>query len=107
MAQYGTAKYDVDFYEEKVIPDLTQFLDYREDRVLGQTTPSTNQPGVCAGPLEIGAMSVPFGYYDEAGRWYSTTSKHTFEQKVEAGIINVPDSENHQTVLNVGARFSR
>ena len=76
------------------------FIKEKTSKVLAQTTPSESQPGVAAGAVEIGAMSVPYGYYDGAGQWRETTSNHTFQNSV-ASRISLP------TVSNVGARFAR
>jgi len=83
------------------------FIKEETSKVLAQTTPSESQPGVAAGPVEIGPLSVPFKYYDEAGRYLETTSNHAFPQDVTASFINVPASVYSQPVPNVGARFAR
>lgn len=83
------------------------FNNQKKEKVLAQTTPSESQPGVAAGPVEIGPLSVPFKYYDEAGRYLETTSNHAFPQDANASILNVPASVYSQSVPNVGARFAR
>ena len=83
------------------------FNNEKNAKVLGQVSPSESQLDAAAGPLEIGALSVSFRYYDEAGRFYETTSKHTFENNQTSRFTNVPASQFPQTVANVGSRFMR
>lgn len=115
MATYGFGVYGFDVYgiapgpppPTPATPITIDFADYREDRVLGQVSPSETQIGAAAGPLEIGALSVFVTYQDEAGRWLETTSKHTFEQSINTKISNIPASENSETIPNVDKRFMR
>jgi hypothetical protein len=73
----------------------------KTEKVLAQTT--NTQTGV-----EQGVTSKPFGYYDEAGRWYDTMIGHVTPNNLSvAPNTNVPASVYPQTVLNVGARFAR
>lgn len=77
------------------------FANEKSSKVLAQIT--NTQTGV-----EAGVTSVPFGYYDEAGRWYATTKGHVTPNNLSvAPNTNVPASVYPQTVSNVGARFVR
>lgn len=89
------------------LPNNTdEFSNQKNSKVLAQSTPSEIQ-GAGLGPVENGRMSVTSTYNDEAGRQWTTTSNHVFDQKADAKIINVPDSVNAASVPNVAARFVR
>jgi len=113
MALYGFGIYGIDEYGPAPVPPVppvtivsNEFRDYDEDRILGQVSPSTIR-GAALGAVENGALSVPFAYYDEAGRFLGTVSKHIFELGVNSKVSNIPASENEETISNVAGRFTR
>src|SRR4051812_3898734 len=90
-----------------IIISNEEFNDQKTEKILAQTVKSESQIGVCAGPLEIGPVSTPFSYFDEAGRFYKTNSNHSFQNSITAKNVNIPDSQNHQSIVSVGKRFMR
>jgi hypothetical protein len=89
------------------LPNNTdEFSNQRKEKVLAQVTPSEIR-GVGLSALENGALSVPASYYDDAGRYYTTTSKHIFELNAVSKSVNIPASQYSEAVLNVSNRFVR
>jgi len=76
------------------------FEGQKTDKVRGEIT------NTMTGQLS-GHTPKPYGYYDEAGRWYEGGRGHAVNNGVPSSSVNVPASEYSVPVLNVANRFAR
>jgi len=76
------------------------FEGQKTDKVRGEIT------NTMTGQLS-GHTPKPYGYYDEAGRWWEGGRGHGINNGVPSGFINVPASAYSTSVPNVANRFAR